>query len=426
MGSMQVRSLAFGLALGCLALGYTPSTQAADPPQRIALKAARVLDVEHGALFPGHVVLVEGKRIIGIADTAPADYALRDLGDVTLMPGMIDAHTHLLAVTDDGYEQMLLKYSQPRRALEGAGNARKTLRAGFTAVRDVENEGSGYADVDLRDAIDAGVVEGPRMQVATRGIAALGQYFPFDIASDLAHFPNGAQVISGADEARRAVREQLGHHADLIKVYADWRYPTLDPDELREIVGAAHKAGVRVAAHATTPQGIRNALEAGVDSIEHGFSADKGAIDAIKAKHAWLVPTLWPWRNGAATEKDPEERARAQKRYDGVTANLRYARDIGVRIGAGSDASDRSTHGTNANELLAMGEAGLTNAQVLHAATLSNATLMGWEKDIGSLASGKFADVVAVQGNPLDDLHALQHVVFVMKGGVVARDEGHP
>ena len=393
------------------------------PPAHVALKADRVLDVAHGAIRNQAFVLIEGNKIVGIADTPPPGYGVRDLGDVTLLPGLIDAHTHLMASADDGYEHMLLTMSQARRALEGAGNARRTLMAGFTTVRDVENEGSGYADVDLRDAIEAGVVEGPRMRVATRAIAAVGQYFPFGISPDLVDFPQGAQMVSGVDEARRAVREQIGHGADLIKVYADWSFPTLEPEELRAIVEEAHKEGRRVAAHATTPQGIANAVKAGVDSIEHAFNADKASLQLMREHNIWFVPTLGPFANGVARLPPGEERTKAQQRLDGLYANLRYARQLGIRIGAGYDPAERALHGTNARELIAMGAAGLTNAEVLRAATLSNATLMGMDDRIGSIEAGKLADLVAVKGNPLDDLHALQQVVFVMKGGAIVRDD---
>ena len=393
------------------------------PPAHVALKADRVLDVARGAIRNQAFVLIEGNKIVGIVDTPAPGYMVRDLGDVTLLPGLIDAHTHLMASADDGYEHMLLTMSQARRALEGAGNARRTLMAGFTTVRDVENEGSGYADVDLRDAIEAGVVEGPRMRVATRAIAAVGQYFPFGISPDLVDFPQGAQMVSGVDEARRAVREQIGHGADLIKVYADWSFPTLEPEELRAIVEEAHKEGRRVAAHATTPQGIANAVKAGVDSIEHAFNADKASLQLMREHNTWFVPTLGPFANGVARLPPGEERTKAQQRLDGLYANLRYARQLGIRIGAGYDPAERALHGTNARELIAMGAAGLTNAEVLRAATLSNATLMGVDDRIGSIEAGKLADLVAVEGNPLDDLHALQQVVFVMKGGAIVRDD---
>jgi imidazolonepropionase-like amidohydrolase len=193
----SAREVLLALALPAFAVFAPHAALAAEPepapapPAHLALKADRVLDVAHGAIRNQAFVLIEGNKIVGIADTPAPGYMVRDLGDVTLLPGLIDAHTHLMASADDGYEHMLLTMSQARRALEGAGNARRTLMAGFTTVRDVENEGSGYADVDLRDAIEAGVVEGPRMRVATRAIAAVGQYFPFGISPDLVDFPQG-------------------------------------------------------------------------------------------------------------------------------------------------------------------------------------------------------------------------------------------
>jgi len=425
----SARKVLLALALPTFAVFAPHTALAAEPapapapPAHVALKADRVLDVARGAIRNQAFVLIEGNKIVGIVDTPAPGYVVRDLGDVTLLPGLIDAHTHLMASADDGYEHMLLTMSQARRALEGAGNARRTLMAGFTTVRDVENEGSGYADVDLRDAIEAGVVEGPRMRVATRAIAAVGQYFPFGISPDLVDFPQGAQMVSGVDEARRAVREQIGHGADLIKVYADWSFPTLEPEELRAIVEEAHKEGRRVAAHATTPQGIANAVKAGVDSIEHAFNADKASLQLMREHNTWFVPTLGPFANGVARLPPGEERTKAQQRLDGLDANLRYAKQLGIRIGAGYDPGERALHGTNARELIAMGAAGLTNAEVLRAATLSNATLMGMDDRIGSIEAGKLADLVAVRGNPLDDLHALQQVVFVMKDGAIVRDD---
>lgn len=244
-----------------------PQKQATDNSQRplqTAIRAARLLDVKNGTLINNAVVLIEGERIsaVGSGLPIPAGAKVIDLGDVTLVPGLIDCHTHLLASGPDDYGTMLLTKSQAYRALEGASNARRTLLAGFTSVRDVESEGAGYADVALRDAINRGLVEGPRMKVATRGIAAVGQYPPFGISPDLPDFPRGAQMISGVEEARRAVREQIGNGADLIKVYADWTYPTLTVEELSVIVeelirpgGASRRTrqGTRASATRSTP-----------------------------------------------------------------------------------------------------------------------------------------------------------------------------
>jgi len=224
----------------------------------------------------------------------PRNAQVIDLGSATVLPGLIDCHTHLMLREPEGpnsYVLNLVTKSEAFRALEGAADARVTLEAGFTTVRDVENEGSWYADVALRDAINQGLVEGPRMQVATRGIAAVGQYNPFGVSPDLRAFPTGAQMVSGVEDVRRAVREQIGYEADLIKLYADWRNPTLTVEEMRVAVEEAHKAGRKVAAHATTPEGIRNAVTAGVDSIEHGHQADRQGLELMKAKGVYLLPT---------------------------------------------------------------------------------------------------------------------------------------
>src|SRR5271166_4023532 len=267
----------------------------------ILIKAGRLLEVRKGAYIENVGIWIERGRIkeVGPASQvgahAPKNAQIIDLSRATVLPGLIDCHTHLMArfaSTPDGYLLGLATKSQAFRALEGAADARATLNAGFTTVRDVENEGSGYADVALRDAIQQGLVEGPRMQVATRAIAAVGQYNPFGVSPDLTNFPTGAQMVSGVEEARRAVREQIGHGADLIKVYADWRNPTLTVEEMRVIVEEAHKQKRKVAAHATTPEGIKNALTAGVDSIEHGHRIDREDLEMMKAKGTFLVPTI--------------------------------------------------------------------------------------------------------------------------------------
>ena len=283
-----------------------------------------MLDVKTGNMVRNAVVLIEGDKITaaGTALNLPEGAELIDLGDATLLPGLIDCHTHLMArIPDDpnmyvGYVVNLATKSQAFRALEGAADARLTLRAGFTTVRDVESEGSGYADVALRDAINQGLVEGPRMQVATRGIAAVGRYFPFHVSTDLRDFPTGAQMISGAEEARRAAREQIGAGADLLKIYADWLKPTLTVEEIRVVVEEAHKAGIKVAAHAESVEGIRNALEAGVDSIEHASFADESSLKLMKQKGALLVTTkaacmeLGEESPDADTERARQERHR--------------------------------------------------------------------------------------------------------------------
>jgi imidazolonepropionase-like amidohydrolase len=271
--------------------------------------------------------------------------------------------------TDEGYTLNLATKSQAFRALEGAFNARLTLQAGYTTIRDVESEGSGYADVALRDAINQGLAEGPRMQVATRAIAAVGQYEPFGISPDLPDFPTGAQMISGVDEARRAVREQIGHGADLIKVYADWRQPTLTVDEMRVIVEEAHKQKIKVAAHATTPEGIKNALVAGVDSIEHGHEADREDLEMMKGKGTFLVPTLGVidafFQRSESVPVSPERRARRDAFLQGLQRVIQQASSLGVKIAAGFDASGPDGQGKNADELAALTKRGMSSLEAI-------------------------------------------------------------
>ena len=405
------------------------------PPVSIVVKAMKLLDVRKGSYLENAAVWIVGDRIkeVGAASDvqahAPQNAKVIDLGRATLLPGLIDCHTHIMARipdTDDGYTLSLATKSQAFRALEGAYNTRITLRAGYTTIRDVESEGSGYADVALRDAIGQGLVEGPRMQVSTRAIAAVGQYFPFGISPDLTNFPTGAQMVSGVEEARRAVREQIGNGADLIKVYADWRNPTLTIDEIRVIVEEAHKQKRKVAAHATTPEGIKNAVTAGVDSIEHGHGANREDLELMKAKGVFLVPTLGVVDAGDEQRKDEPLTAEQQGRHDaymqGIRDEIQTAMSLGVKIGAGFDAADPDGQGKNANELLALTRRGMLPLEAIRAATLNAAELMSWQDQVGTIEAGHFADVIAVEGDPLTDLTVLQHVKFVMKGGVVVKD----
>jgi imidazolonepropionase-like amidohydrolase len=331
---------------------------------------------------------------------------------------------------DDAYLITLAKESQAYRALEGAANALVTLRAGFTSVRDVESEGSGFADVALRDAIRAGLVEGPRMQVATRGIAAVGQYNPFHVSPDLVNFPTGAQMISGVEEARRAVREQIGNGADFIKVYADWNHPTLTFDELLVIVDEAHKAGLKVAAHATTPDGIKNAVNAGADSIDQGYEADQKAMDLIKKNNVFLVPTVGVIDEWADHISPPNGGANDRKWVDeflqSIQRELLMARTANVKVAAGSDASRAKEQGKNALELNGLVRRGYLPIEAIRAATINAAELMSWQDRVGAVEPGKYADLIAVDGDPLNDVTILQHVKTVIKGGEIVKDETHP
>jgi imidazolonepropionase-like amidohydrolase len=412
-------------------LASTAQSDPAEAPQSaLMIRAGRMLDVRSGHYVQDAGIYIEGERIKSagpfgaLLAQAPAGIKVIDLHDATVLPGLIDCHTHMMARMPDGengYAVNLLTKSQAYRALEGAANARATLEGGFTTVRDVENEGSDYADVALRDAINNGLAQGPRMLVATRGIAAVGQYEPFNVRPDLAEFPTGAQMISGVEDARRAVREQIGHGADLIKIYADWLYPTLTVAEMQVIVEEAHKAHLKVAAHATTPEGIRNAVTAGVDSIEHGHLADRAALQLMKSKGIFLVPTLSPFDMRLARHPDAANSPRAKAFLESLQKTMATARELGVKIADGSDASRADSHGKNAFELEAMTRRGLTPIEAIRAATISAADLIGWSDKVGDLEPGKFADLIAVNGDPTVDIKVLQNVVFVMKGGKVIK-----
>jgi imidazolonepropionase-like amidohydrolase len=433
---MKSRVLVLTLAVSVCVGWAVPELQGQpQPTTSILVKAGKLLDVRNGSYIEDAAVLVEGANIkeVGRASVvqphAPQGVKVIDLGRMTILPGLIDCHTHLMARisdTPDGYVVGLATKSQAFRALEGAADARLTLHAGFTTVRDVENEGSGYADVALRDAINQGLVEGPRMQVATRAIAAVGQYSPFGVSPDLVYFPTGAQMVSGTEETRRAVREQIGHGADLIKLYADWEHPTLTVEEMSVAVEEAHKLGRKVAAHATTAEGIKNALTAGVDSIEHGHHADLQDLQLMQAKGTYLIPTVGVidaiFEQRKNEPLSPEQSQRRQAFLQGIQQSLKQAMTLGVKIASGYDASSAERQGKNANELVALVKRGMPPLQAIRAATVNAAELLGWQDRVGAVEAGKYADLIAVEGDPLTEVTVLQEVKFVMKGGTIVKD----
>jgi imidazolonepropionase-like amidohydrolase len=399
-------------------------------PAKKLILAARVLDVRTGHYIPSGAVLVSGERIEAVGTAADlraraSQAQVIDLGARTLLPGLIDAHTHVMARIpegDDGYIVNLATKSQAFRALEGAADARAILRSGFTAIRDVESEGAGCGDAALRDAVAQGLVEGPRMKVATRGIAQVGQYFPFGVASDLDGFRTGAQMVSGVDEVRRAAREQIGCGADQLKIYVDWLHPTFSVEEIKAAVDEAHKAGIKIAAHATLQQGISNAVAAGVDSIEHGWNADITTLKSMKAKGIFWVPTL------TARDKtierwlaDPQQREKGLARQQAMRSTVANARQLGVKVALGFDAAEAAEQGHSADELKTIVKYGFTPLEAVQAATLGGAELYG--EKIGAIEPGNYADLIAVEGDPLADIGGLTRVPFVMKGGEVIKDD---
>lgn len=413
------------MMVAALTLGGAASPQAA--PSALLLRPTAVFDGVDGTLHKGWQVLVRGDRIVAVGPDlpAPADARVIDLAGDTLMPGMIEGHGHLFLhpYNEASWDDQVLHESLALRTARAVAHARATLRAGFTSLRDLGTEGAGYADVGLKAAIDQGVVEGPRLSVATRAIVALGAYGPkgFEPGVDI---PQGAEEVSGPDQMVAAVRRQIAAGADWVKLYADYRWrpgetarATLSLEEMQAAVAAAHDAGRPVAVHASTPEGMRRAIAAGVDTIEHGYGGTAAVFAAMAAKGIALCPTLAAadasarYRGWTGTEPAPTAVRQSRE-------SLQLARAAGVPICMGGDVGVYA-HGTNAREMELMAAAGMTPGQVLIAATSANARWMRQGDRLGAVKPGMIADLVAVAGDPTADLQALRRVRLVVKNGAV-------
>ena len=426
VASLAVLAFVIGASPRHLAAQGAPA-RTADTATSILLTPARVFDgVE---MHEGWSVLVRGERIAAAGPTGsiavPAGARRIDLAGTTLMPGMIEMHSHLLLhpYNETTWDDQVLREPLALRVARATNHARETLRAGFTTVRDLGTEGAGYADVGLKRAIAQGIIPGPRMIVVTRAIVATGSYGPH-YTGDV-ELPQGAEEADGANLAR-VVRDQIGHGADWIKVYADYRWgpngetrPTFSQDELRQIVEIARSSGRPVVAHSSTPEGMRRATLAGVETIEHGDNGTPEVFRLMKEHNVALCPTIAAgdailryrgWKRG-----DPEPARIAEKR-----ASVRAAMDAGVTLCSGSDVGV-FTHGEEGRELELMVDYGVSPLLTLRAATNTNARLLHMEEQIGGVRAGLLADLVAVRGDPLRDIHAVRDVSFVMKGGSVFR-----
>ena len=417
------------LGIGMLAGGSLPQAALArDTPAPILLVADGVFDGRDGVVHPGWKVLVRGDRIVAVGTqvAVPADAVTVALPGTTLLPGLIDAHVHLFLHPYDeaSWNDQVLKEPLALRTARAVVNARATLMAGFTTVRDLGTEGAGDADVGLKAAIVQGIVPGPRMLAATRALVATGSYGPkgFDPGFDV---PQGAEEADGAMLVA-AARRQIGRGADVIKLYADYRWgagepsrPTFSMEEMRAVVDAAHAAGRRVAAHASTVEGMRRATVAGVDTIEHGNDGTPEIFALMKAHHVVFCPTLAAsdavahYRGWTGVGPEPEEIVAKR-------ASFAAALKSGVAMCVGGDTGVFA-HGANAREIELMTAWGMPAAAVLIAATSGNAATLGMADRVGAISPGLLADLVAVRGDPIRDPHALDAVSMVMKGGAIVR-----
>jgi imidazolonepropionase-like amidohydrolase len=421
------------LFVSCLLL---PIMAAGQAPPRIAIRAGKLIDGKGGKPLENPLIQVEGDKIISVTagGSAPPGVEVVDLADATVLPGFIDVHTHLLLqgdVTAAEYDAQLLKQSIPYRAILAARNAQIALSHGFVAMRDLETEGAMYADVDVKKAIANGEVPGPRMQVSTRAMTPTGMYPLLGYSWEL-KMPTGVQYVDGVDGARKAVREQVMYGADWIKYYSD-RRERFGPDgglhssvnfteeESRAIVEEAHRLGKKVAAHAVGSEGIAAALRAGVDTIEHGDGLTGELMDEMARKGVYWVPTLTVDQN-LATVGDGDEFWK--KTFQLQRENFAKAIQKGVKIALGTDAGGFDWKKTNqAKEFEYYVEYGMAPMQAIRAGTSVAAELLGWSDTGGTVEAGKWADLVAVSGDPLKDITELQKVKFVMKSGVIFKNE---
>jgi imidazolonepropionase-like amidohydrolase len=416
----------------CLSLCHSAlaqvSTRSVTPRRTVAVRAARMLDVRTGAFVNNAVVVVEDDKIVSVGSNAsvPAGAQVLDLGNVTLLPGLIDCHTHVLLEPEDerGTPPIVTK-SQAYRTVEGVAAARKELEAGFTTLRDLDSEGAGFADVAVRDGINRGVIPGPRLFVASLELSiTAGAMNNAGLNPDV-EIPDPAIITDTRDKMIEAVRRNVKYGADWIKIYATgpMRYVdpvTLDPlaqfslEDVRAIVAEAARWHRDVAAHAYGGEGAKNAIRGGVRSLEHGMMMDDEALRLLVEHGTYWVPTLMVYIP-RTPEDDTELRRKIVASHKQV---FQKAMRMNVKIAFGTDAG-AFEHGTQAREFQLMVDYGMKPIEAIRAATVRASELLRMEKQIGSIEPGKFADIVAVEGDPLADITALQRVRFVMKGGEV-------
>lgn len=423
------------VAFMAIVLGCSFVTVAQTKDSVTAIKAGKLIDGKSGMPQSNITILVEGNRItaVGSGIIVPAGARVVDLSNSTVMPGLIDAHTHLFLqgdITAEEYDAQLLKQSPQYRTILATVNARTALENGFTTLRDLETEGAGYSDVDVKRAINNGVIPGPRLLVATRSLDVTGAYPLLGYAPDV-HVPVGVQTCDGPDDCRRVVREQIKYGADWIKVYADRSYflkpdgtlssiPTFTQQEMNAIVDEAHRQRRKVSSHAMATPGQKTSLDAGVDSIEHGDYLSDEILAQMKRQNVFYCPTLYV---GVYVAKG---RAAAgafiwEKMLDIARQSFGRALKAGVTIVFGTDAGGFAWSENEAKEFSYMVGYGMTPMQAIQSATSVAAAALDLGDKVGSIEAGKLADIVAVKGDPLADISLLENVSFVMKDGRIYR-----
>ncbi len=426
-----------------LAVAITAAAQQSDnrrPEAWTAIRAGSLIDGKSDKLRHDQMVIIHGNRIESVGDAAsakiPAGANLIDLSKATLLPGLIDSHTHIFLQGEDpaqgGYDANILNAPLALRAARATIAAKRALEQGFTTLRDVETEGAGYGDVGIRQAIDQGYIPGPRLLVSTRAISTTGGY-PLEGYAPELDMPKGVQIVDGPVEARKAAREQLDHGADWIKVYMTHRswvgkngelvsQPTLTVEELRAIVDETHGWGKKVACHAYGGIGLHRALDGGCDSIEHGLDLDDAAISQMLKQGTWYVPTISVYYTDWAPAETPGGQ-RDRLRASAHEQSFKRALKAGVKIVFGTDMGGIPWTEPIAQEFSRMVEFGMQPMDAIQSATSRAATMLDMEGKIGVIAAGAFGDIIAVSGDPLRDMKALENVQFVMKDGKVFKSQ---
>jgi imidazolonepropionase-like amidohydrolase len=406
----------------------------------IAIRAGRLFDSKSTKVLDNQIILVDGEKIVEVGSPEnvqiPPGAQVIDLSKATVLPGLIDGHTHVFGFGLDGIRAGGPAFASPindtreYRTLLALANAQKDLRAGFTTLRDLMSHGGGYADVDIKRAINGGYFVGPRMQVSTMGLVATGEGI---LGSPEVSLPRNYQTVDGPWAARQAVREQIHYGADWIKFHATAEYefapdgalrsdPTFKKEEVEAIVDEAHRHGKKAACHAFGGEGLRNCVEAGVDTVEHAIELDEPTAELMRKKGIYLELTAYHYSLSEYTARDAKSTGGKYSLEALREKSGRLAISHGVKVSFGSGVGP-FPHGTQAAEFSYLVKYGMSPSRAIQAATTVAAEMMGWQDRIGSLEKGKFADIIAVSGDPLEDITELEKVKFVMKGGQVIRNE---